>query len=101
MQNLHGIKETLRQLLGRMKLGILPPRYCTYKDDEAYIEFGVVCNLFKALSEEERAIVAGHLRKLHDEGEFYYRKEWVESRSEENGKLVVYKYPPLLCVTPQ
>lgn len=101
MENLHGAKETIRQLLGRMRVGILQPRFCTYRDDEAFIEFGVVCNLFKALSETERAIIAGHVRKLHDEGEFYYRKDWEESRTEEDGKVIFYKFPPLLCVTPQ
>lgn len=101
MENTANMRETIRQLLGRMRLGILPPRFCTYKDDEAYIEFGVLCRLFKALSEEERAVVASHVRKLHDQGEFYYRQDWEESRTEENGKMIAYRYPPLLCVTPQ
>lgn len=101
MQDLKETKETIRQLLGRMKLGIFPPRYCTYKDEEAAIEFGVVCNIFRALSEEERALIASQVRKLHDEGEFYCRKEWIESRTEEDGRVIAYRYPPVLCVTPQ
>ena len=92
------MKETIRELVHRLKLGILQPRYCSYTEKEGAVEFGVVCRLFKALSESERREVALCVRDLHEEGQFSYNKAWIKESSEENGEIIEYSYPPSLVV---
>ena len=92
------MKETIRELLRRMKLGILQPRFCSYTENEGTIEFGVVCNVFKALSEKERAEVAVCVKELFDEGQFQYKKDWITETEEEDGEVIRYSYPPELTV---
>ncbi len=87
-------KETIRELLQRLRLGILQPRYCEYTDTEGKIEFGVICHLFKAISEEERAEIADCVRELYEEGQFS-AKEWI---TEVNEDCDSYRYPPILTV---
>lgn len=92
------MKETIRELLRRMKLGILQPRFCTYTDREGIIEFGVICHILKASSEAERSKVADCVRELHQESYFIYPKDWLTETSEENGQEITYTYPPKLLV---
>lgn len=92
------MKDTIKELLHRMRLGILQPRFCSYTEKEGTIEFGVVCRIFKANSEAERASVAACVRDLFAEGAFMYDKPWIEEDSDENGEAVSYSYPPKLTV---
>lgn len=92
------MKETIQQVLRRIALGILPPRFCKYTDKDGAIEFGVICNLFKAMSEAERSRVADCVRELHEESYFQYKKDWITETSEENGEIITYTYPPYLIV---
>lgn len=91
-------KETLRELLRRMKLGILQPRFCKYSDTEGRIEFGVICNVFKALSERERAEIAVCVKELYDESFFSTKQDWITETEEEDGETISYSYPPELIV---
>lgn len=91
-------KETIREMLRRMKLGILQPRFCTYTEREGSIEFGVICHVFKATSEAERAEVALCVKELYGESHFDYKKEWITETSEEDGEVITYSYPPKLVV---
>lgn len=88
------MKDTIRELLRRLKLGILTPRFCSYTEREGTIEFGVVCHILKATSEIERSKVADCVRELHAESYFDYPKDWVTESSEENGEVITYTYPP-------
>lgn len=88
------MKETIREILRRMKLGILQPRFCQYTDRECIIEFSKICHILKATSEKERSKVADCVRELHDESYFVYPKDWVTETSEEEG--ITYTYPPKL-----
>ncbi|MBI3925401.1 MAG: hypothetical protein HY319_07680 [Armatimonadetes bacterium] len=88
-------KETIRELLGRMRLGILPPRYCKYTDADATIEFGQICHLFKAISEAQRSEVALCVQELFEEGQFA-SKEWITEEDEDGSPS--YRYPVQLVV---
>ncbi len=90
------MKDLIKQMLRRMSLGILPPRFCQYTDREGIIEFGVICHVLKATSEAERAKVADCVRELFEESYFIYPKPWVTEVSEENGVEITYSYPPKL-----
>lgn len=82
-----------------MALGILQPRYCRYTEKSCIIEFGVICQLFKALSEAERAEVALCVYELFQESYFTYDKAWIkEEDTDDDGVTVSYSYPPLLVV---
>jgi hypothetical protein len=92
------MKDLIKQMLRRMTLGILPPRFCKYTDREGIIEFGVICHVLKAVSERERAKVADCVRELFEESCFEYPKPWLTETSEEDGMEITYSYPPKLLV---
>ena len=91
-------KDTVREMLRRMALGILPPRFCKYTDKDATIEFGVICHVLRASSEEDRSRVADCVRELFEEGYFTYPNAWVNETGEEDGREVSYSFPPQLIV---
>lgn len=93
------MKDTVREILRRMALGILQPRYCRYTEKHCIIEFGVICQLFKALSEAERAAVALCVYELFQESYFTYDKAWIKEDDEgDDGVVVSYSWPPQLVV---
>ena len=91
-------KDTVREMLRRLALGILPPRFCKYTDKDGTIEFGVICHVLRATSEVDRAKVADCVRELFEEGYFTYDKAWVNETGDEEGEEISYSYPPKLVV---
>ncbi|MCA9791606.1 MAG: hypothetical protein KC910_07410 [Candidatus Eremiobacteraeota bacterium] len=92
------MKQTIRELLERMKVGVLQPRFCKYTDTEGIIEFGVICHLFKAITEAKRRDVAICCKELHDES-LFRAKKWEQDGGEEDGEMISYSFPPHLIVT--
>jgi hypothetical protein len=91
-------KDTVREMLRRLALGILPPRFCKYTDKDGTIEFGVICHVLRASSEADRSKVADCVRELFEEGYFTYPKDWVNETGEEDGQEISYSYPLQLIV---
>ncbi len=89
-------KETVRELLNRLRQGVLQPRFCSYTDTEGTIEFGKLCHIFRAVSEADRLEIALCVEELHGENAFRAKK-WVEDGDEEAG--IAYRYPPTLVVS--
>ena len=92
------LRDTIREMLRRLALGILPPRFCKYTDKDGTIEFGVICHVVRATSEADRAKVAYCVRDLFEEGYFTYDKPWIKETGEEDGEVISYTYPPKLVV---
>jgi hypothetical protein len=92
------MKDTVREMLRRLALGILPPRFCKYTDKDGAIEFGVICHVLRASSESDRSKVADCVRELFEEGYFTATSDWVNESGDEDGKEISYSYPPKLIV---
>lgn len=93
------MKDTVREMLRRLSLGILQPRFCSYTEKEGTIEFGVICHILKATSEADRSRVADCVKELFQESYFRYDKKWIVEEFEEDGEMVTYTYPPILITT--
>lgn len=89
-------KSAIREILRRMELGIMQPRYCHYTENEAWIEFGVICHLFKAIGEADRFEIALCVKELFNEG-LFNAKDWVTEHGDDED--TTYTFPPRLYVS--